>query len=188
MLGRTRSWTRTSVAAAALAALALSGCAMLRPQKQVALQPMELNPGAAGTVAISTDRNGNTVARVKVEHLPFPSALSRDLSTYVVWARPQGQDDFTNKGQLRLGENREGSASMLVSSPSFEVMVTAEQGGGVEAPSEYRILEGAVGGAVGPKQRPEAPQRPPERSAPEPSTVDEPGRLPPSERSEPPGS
>jgi hypothetical protein len=122
---------------------------------EVALRPMERTPAAVGTIAISTDKNGNTVGELKMQHLPPPAMLSPELGTYVVWARPAGQDDYRNVGQVKMTNDRAGSTFIQMPFNSFEVLITAESVGSVQQPSEYKILEGAVGAPPlrGPEQQ-----------------------------------
>lgn len=166
-------------AAPALAlALALTGCMTGRPELN--LQPTSRNPGAVGTVGLSEDRNGNTVAEVKMEHLPLPSTLSPELSTYVVWARPAGGQDYVNMGQVAIDPgDREGRTFVRLPYSAFELLVTAETVPTAQAPSAYRILQGSVGG-VPARSAPPAAAEPP-RTAPPPSET-----MPPPAETTPP--
>src|SRR2546423_4795633 len=49
-----------------------------------------LNPAAAGTVNVGTDRNGNNSFDVSVYHLSDPAQLTPARSLYVAWARAEG--------------------------------------------------------------------------------------------------
>lgn len=154
-------------------ALLLTGCMTGRPD--VNLQSTERNPGTVGTVDLSADKNGNTVAEVKMEHLPMPSTLSPELSTYVVWARPAGADQFVNMGQVAIDPgDRDGRTFLRVPYTSFELLVTAESAPTVQEPSEYRILRGNIGGVptrnepARPAAQPAPAQPPPPAEAPQP--------------------
>lgn len=166
---------RRGLGLAALAlALALSGCMTARPE--VNLQSTDRNPGAVGSVDLSEDKNGNTVAEVKMEHLPMPTTLSPELSTYVVWARPAGADEFVNMGQVAIDPgDREGRTFVRVPYRSFELLVTAETAPTVQAPSEYRILQGSVGGVPAQSAPPAAAE--PRRSSPPPDTAPPPAET-----------
>jgi predicted small secreted protein len=155
-------------AALLVAALSLSGCATMGNRgNEVSLRPNQRTPAAEGSIALSNDKNGNTVAEVKMKHLPPPPLLSPELATYVVWARAAGQDQYQNVGQVRLDADREANTFVRVPYSSFDLLITAEPVPSAREPSEYRVLEGSVGGAPvrdgepTTNTRPAAPERAP---------------------------
>jgi hypothetical protein len=126
-----------------LLALAFVFAACKTPE--VALRPMERTPASEGSIALSKDKNGNTVGEVKMKHLPPPAMLSPELATYVVWAKPAGQSSYSNVGQVRMDADRAASTFIQLPYNAFEVLITAEPTGSVQEPSQYKVLEGSVG-------------------------------------------
>jgi len=106
------------------------------------LAPDARTPGAAGKVQISADGNGNTLLRVGVQYLAPPANLEPRLTTYVVWIRPSAGRQYTNVGQLTAAENRSGTLAATTPFQDFGVLVTAEQSGTVNEPSQYVGLRG----------------------------------------------
>src|SRR5690606_2295803 len=88
--------------------------------------------------------NENTLVNVTVEHLADPQMVSGRATTYVVWARPLGQDQGTvgvqNLGTLQVDDDRTGELETTTSLHNFEVFVTAEPSGTVPSPTGEPLL------------------------------------------------
>jgi hypothetical protein len=110
----------------------------------LALTASQRTPAATGTVKTSLDQQGNTMLNVKVDYLPKPSDLAPNLSTFVVWSIADDGGRVRNMGQLKIDNDRQGSVSLVSPLPKFRLVITAEESGTVEKPSEYTILEGMV--------------------------------------------
>jgi len=106
------------------------------------LRPAQRNPAALGNIKAKADDNRNTVLDVRAEHLAPPAALDPTLSTYVVWIRPIGAQEFTNAGQLAVRSDRSGRLLVTTPFPEINVLVTAEQSGTARAPSTFVVMEG----------------------------------------------
>jgi hypothetical protein len=124
---------------AGLAALAF-GCA----STALPLTASQRTPAATGTVKVSADDQGNTRLKLNVDHLPLPSDLAPNLSTFVVWSVSDEGARIRNLGQLQIGSDRRGSVTLVSPLSRFRLLITAEQDGTAEKPSQYTILEGSV--------------------------------------------
>ena len=102
-----------------------------------------LDPSAQGTVATSTDRNGNVEVEVKVKHLAPAQRLVPPHQAYLVWVQPRGaQAELL--GALRVNDGQEGSLKATTTHKDFEVLVTAEDSINPQVPSTNAVLRGAV--------------------------------------------
>jgi len=135
---------------AALATLALGGCATLTGSGKAQTLPMQQGqrtPAAAGSIAFKANEKGNNEVTVQAKYLPIPSDLSPGTSTYVVWLDagrgpvPVGTLDVA-------GDKRD--AELKTSTPfhDFQVLVTAENQPAPAHPSHLVILRGQVGSGV----------------------------------------
>lgn len=122
-----------------LLALAVAGCATTVP-----MQPTTLNPGSQGKVSTRETASGNTSVTVEVAHLPAPQRLAPGLSTYVLWLRPAGSEQYVNAGQMKIERDRTGSISTITPYEDFFVVVTAEPVSTVPKPSGYVVLQAPV--------------------------------------------
>ena len=116
-----------------------SGCAT-----SVALEAGPKTPAAAGNVKLSRDSQGNTQLGLTVEYLPEPFELNRSLTTFVVWSIADNGSRVRNLGQLQVDSHRHGSVDLVTPLTTFKLIVTAEESGTVEKPSDYVILHGDV--------------------------------------------
>lgn len=120
----------------------LAGCATQKSTH--ATVPGEATPAATGEVAVERDNNNNVVVQLDVEHFPPPELLANDLTTYVVWVRPQGQESYQNMGQLQIGEDRSAKTSFITPYDRFDLIVTAEASSRETSPSEHVIIQSRV--------------------------------------------
>lgn len=112
----------------------LFGCA-----QTVAFRGSPEAPAALGEAKVSTDRNGNTVVEVEVEHLAPPENLSPPKQLYVVWAQT-ANGRFVNLGQMVVGKNRVGKFTGVSPLNEFRLVVTAEDVPATVTPSKQEIL------------------------------------------------
>jgi hypothetical protein len=115
------------------------GCA-----SPIALEAGPKTPAAAGNVKLSRDGQGNTKIDLKVNYLPQPFELDRSLTTFVVWSIADDGNRVRNLGQLQVDSHRHGSVDLVTPLSRFTLLVTAEQSGTAEKPSDYLILQGNI--------------------------------------------
>ena len=108
------------------------------------MTPSERTPAATGAIKVTKDSQGNTKLALKVDHLPRPKDLGPALSTFVVWSVADDGARVRNMGQLRINGDRQGSVDVVTPLRTFRLVITAEESGTVQQPSEYVILEGRV--------------------------------------------
>ncbi len=116
-----------------------SGCA-----SSIALEPGAKTPAAAGSMKLARDSQGNTKVALTVDYLPEPNELDRSLTTFVVWSIADDGSRVRNLGQLWIDSHRHGSVDLVTPLTKFRIVVTAEQSGTTEKPSDYVILQGNV--------------------------------------------
>ena len=112
----------------------LSGCN--RPQTMVSGPGV---PASQGTVKASKNDNGNTKIEVHVKHLAPPAKVAPDSSVYVVWLQPRDGAKL-NIGALVLNRDLEGKLETTTPHRRFQISVTPEPGGHVEAPSHEPVF------------------------------------------------
>lgn len=132
---RTRAWS-----AVFCLSLVVAACATT-----VSLEATKRTPAAAGTVKVSKDSQGNTSLSITVNYMPRPNDLDRSLTTYVVWSVAEGGARVRNLGQLNVDSNRTGSVTVVTPLSNFRIVVTAEESGTAEKPSQYVVLNGTIG-------------------------------------------
>ena len=102
-----------------------------------------LNPAAAGSVNVGTDRNGNNSFDVHVYHLSDPGQLTPARSVYVIWAQENGKP-AQNLGKLTVNRDLEGSFHGISPAKHFELFITAEDSDKAETPSNMELLRTKV--------------------------------------------
>lgn len=113
--------------------------------KQYAIVGTPRAPGAEGTVSVKDIEGGNSMVTVSMSHLPPPSRLGEDLSTYVVWIVPPNGKP-TKAGVLGYDkESREGSMRATTPAKRFTVKITAEKDRAVEGPGKIVVAERQTG-------------------------------------------
>lgn len=116
-----------------------SGCA-----SSIALEPGAKTPAAAGSMKLARDSQGNTKVALTVDYLPEPNQLDRSLTTFVVWSIADDGSRVRNMGQLQVDSHRHGAVNLVTPLTKFRIVVTAEESGTTEKPSDYVILHGNV--------------------------------------------
>lgn len=97
-------------------------------------------PAAQGEVRVSKAANNNTVVDVRVQHLALPGRVTPGANTYVVWARPEGEQSVQNLGALRVSADLTGSLKTVTAFRRFELFITAEPSARVMQPSGAELL------------------------------------------------
>ena len=110
----------------------------------VPLQTAPRTPAAMGVLEVKKGDNNNTIGTLRVEHLAPPQQLRNDLRVYVAWIRPVGAAEWQNLGQLMISESRAGTLDITVPYDQFEISVSAEADGTVQAPSEFVVMNGQI--------------------------------------------
>ncbi len=113
------------------------------PQQPLAARPL-VAPGATGTISSKLDDNHNLLLEVKLAHLPPPSNLDPELTTYVVWIRPLSGGSYQNVGQLIMGSDREGELTTSTAFGEVDLIVTAEASPTPREPSIFTVLQGTA--------------------------------------------
>ena len=116
-----------------------TGCATT-----VALEASSRTPAAAGSVKTSKDSQGNVKVDLSVDYLPNPSELDRSLTTFVVWSIADDGSRVRNMGQFQIDSHRHGSVKLVTPLSDFKLLVTAEESGTAEKPSDYVVLQGRI--------------------------------------------
>ena len=109
------------------------------------MQSGDRTVGADGEISVTSDSNGNDIVDVQVSHLPHPSRLDEQMSTYSVWLRPDGSNQRYNVGQIRLDDNQSGAVQFTTPFSSYSLKVTGEVDQRQETPSDQIVLRYDVG-------------------------------------------
>jgi hypothetical protein len=110
---------------------------------KVTMMPAKEVPGAQGTVAVKTGKNGNTEVDVTTKALAQPSALTPPEEIYVVWFQPPDQSP-KNMGALRVDNSLKGKLSTVAPYRHFKVFITAEKQQNVASPHGTKVLTADV--------------------------------------------
>jgi hypothetical protein len=116
----------------------LIGCN--KPQAMVSAPGV---PASQGTVKVSKSDNGNTKIEVHVKHLAPPFKVAPNASIYVVWLQPR-EGAKLNIGALALNDNLEGKLETMTPHRHFQISVTPEAGGHVDAPTHEPVFTASV--------------------------------------------
>lgn len=125
---------------AVLAALTLSGCALLVDREFLVLSVSPKVPAAEGAVNFTVTKNDNTRIALKVRHLAFPEKLTPPAGSYVVWTRADKDAPFQNIGSLLVDRDLLGSLETETPLHRFELFITAEPMGQAQKPSGDSLL------------------------------------------------
>lgn len=133
---------RAGGVAALAALLAASGCAMLGfgGRNDTSLSTSPTMPAAQGSARFSPTDNDNTSIALKVKHLAHPARLTPPASHYVVWTRANKDASAQNIGALKVDKRLNGHLDTETPLHSFELFITAEASGQVQATSGPSLL------------------------------------------------
>lgn len=124
------------------AGLALTGCSSPSVYQ---LEAGDRSASTEGEMIVSFDDNDNRFIEMNIAHLPPPSRLDEQMSTFVVWLQPKDSTVSYNMGQLQFEDDRTGKVKFTTPFDSFEVRVTAEAQPNVLAPSDHEVLYRGIG-------------------------------------------
>lgn len=123
-------------------AIASTSCASAPPSVRM-VGSVDI-PAAQGTVTATAADNNNTTIVVDVRHLAAPERVQPGATTYVVWARATGREDYQNLGGLRVDKDLHGQLRTVTSLRAFDVIVTAEESPTVTSPARKRVLSATI--------------------------------------------
>jgi len=118
-------------------------CAIAEAAKKFPMISSSIVPGARGQVEIDKDKNGNTKADMKVEHLADPQSLTPPATVYVVWLQDRAGNP-ENQGQLKVDKDLKASFKTITPYKSFDLFVTGERDFGAKAPSGPEVLRTTI--------------------------------------------
>ncbi len=135
---------RISHVAVMTALLALSPTiAFSRPMmfhRAIKMQVSPDVPAAQGKVKYDKSDNGNISIQLEVRYLAEPQKLQPTASVYVVWVSADKDSPAQNIGALIVDNQRKGILKSTTPLQSFELFVTAETNGQIQAPTGQRLL------------------------------------------------
>jgi hypothetical protein len=112
-----------------VALFALVGC-KAQQKDSAMLRPGERAPATKAEVKIDRKddrRTGNRELSLDIDHLPPPTELGTELTTFVVWLAPHGSDRAQNVGELAYNpDRRRGTLDVVTPYDQFTIWVTAE--------------------------------------------------------------
>lgn len=135
--------TRNLILAAAMPLGIAMVSMLLGCNKPMAMTSAPGVPASQGTVKASKTDNGNTKIEIQVKHLAPPSKVASDASVYVVWLQPR-EGAKLNIGALVLNNELEGKLETTTPHRQFQISVTPEPGGHVEAPTHDPVFTADV--------------------------------------------
>jgi hypothetical protein len=129
---------RLAVPAALLVLLPCFGFAKTYPMTAASIVP-----SAAGELKTSTDKNGNTEIKIKIQHLANPQSLTPSKNLYIVWLQPSGGSP-ERAGTLKVNGKLNGSFETTSPHTNFDVTITAEDDPSVKAPTGPEVLRASA--------------------------------------------
>jgi hypothetical protein len=118
-----------------LSALTFAGCAT---PSQMTTGPSVL--GADGQVKVTDGPNGNTVVKIKIQHLAPASKVVAGATVYVAWIQATEGGTQQNIGQIQLNADEEGTLETVTPFKGFTVTVTAEPTATATTPGSNPVL------------------------------------------------
>ena len=113
------------------------------PQSKIVMSSSPSVPAAKGVIHATHDSNKNTKLEMSVHYLAQPGSLTPSAAAYVVWLQPEN-DSPQNKGELKIGKDRDGSLTIVTPLKRFEIYVTPEQSAQATAPTGEHVLSANV--------------------------------------------
>ena len=136
MAGKEEPMSRiNSIAAAALIAWPLSGCAS---GPRLASGPALAK--AKGTVSFIKTEDRGTEIVLNVEHLTEPEALNPPGYAYVAWVQSDREAPAYNVGALAVDDDRNGELKTVTPLRDFELFVTVETSSDASQPTGPPLL------------------------------------------------
>jgi len=97
-------------------------------------------PAAQGKAKFSKTNDGNIAINLSVKYLADPQKLMPPAAVYAVWVSKDKDSAAQNIGALKVGKDREGSLKSVTPLHAFDLFVTAEANGQIQAPTGPRLL------------------------------------------------
>lgn len=97
-------------------------------------------PAAKGEVHFGKTDDGNISIHLSVKYLADPQKLQPPAAIYVVWVSKDKDSPAQNIGALNVEKDREGKIKTVTPFHAFQLYVTAEANGEVQAPTGTRLL------------------------------------------------
>lgn len=113
------------------------------PQSKIVMSSSQSVPAAKGVIHDTHDGNNNTKLEMSVHYLAQPGALTPSAAAFVVWLQPDN-DTAQNKGELKIGKDRNGSLTIVTPLKRFAIYVTPEQSAQATAPTGEHLLSANV--------------------------------------------
>ncbi len=104
----------------------------------------ERMPATEGTVMATRGENDNTAIEVRVRHLASPEKIAAEATTYVVWARAEGNGAPQNLGALQVNKELQGTLRTVTPLRTFDLFITAEPSPTVKQPSTEHLLTASI--------------------------------------------
>jgi len=104
--------------------------------------PMSVSPdmpAAQGTVKFGKADNNISIYLV-VKYMTEPQKLQPAASVYVAWVRADKDAAAQNIGALEVNASRKGTLKTVTPLHAFELFVTAEANGQIQAPTGHQIV------------------------------------------------
>jgi hypothetical protein len=96
--------------------------------------------GADGNVTVGDYDDGNAEVEIEVSNLAPPARIEEDATVYVVWFQP-ADGRPTKAGELAYDEDdRTGTLRATSANREFTVIITAEEEGDAESPSDNVVF------------------------------------------------
>jgi hypothetical protein len=125
---------RLALTSALLGLLVSAGCAT-----PLAFGPSPVLPAIDPQARVRSDDNRNSLIEIEIEHMAPPSRLSPPRSVYVVWVEGE-EGRILPLGQLRVGDDREGSFRGVTALDRFRILISAEHDPQATHPSQPYML------------------------------------------------
>ena len=97
-------------------------------------------PVAQGKVKFDKTNDGNVSVNLSVKYLADPQKLQPPAVIYVVWVSSDKDSPAQNIGAIKVDKDREGSLKSVTPLHAFQLFVTVEANGQIQAPVGPRLL------------------------------------------------
>lgn len=113
------------------------------PKSKIVMSSSPSVPAAKGIIHATHDSNKNIKLEMSIHYLAEPGALTPSAAAYVVWLQPDN-DSAQNKGELKIGKDRNGSLNIVTPLKRFAIFITPEQSAEATAPTGEHLLSANV--------------------------------------------
>jgi hypothetical protein len=113
------------------------------PHSKIVMSSSQSVPAAKGIIHLTHDSNKNLKLEMSIHYLAEPGALTPSAAAYVVWLQPDN-DSAQNKGELKIGKDRNGSLNIVTPLKRFAIFITPEQSTQATAPTGEHVLSANI--------------------------------------------